>query len=145
MPTFRRQAPRSAYRLPQMLACPLSGRTRPSSIRSVVVLPAPLGPRKAVTTPDPTSKLSWSTAVTRPNRLVSWLTSITAMSSPPRYGGGCPRRSSAPPRQQRERREPARGQHGHDHPDNDHGGLPAAAATTHRFLPPLVWTVVHTI
>src|SRR5215472_10646455 len=39
-----------------MVAVPLSGAARPSSIRSVVVLPAPLGPRKPVTRPGPTSK-----------------------------------------------------------------------------------------
>ena len=31
---------------PSTVAAPLVGRTSPSSIRSVVVLPAPLGPRK---------------------------------------------------------------------------------------------------
>ena len=39
----------------------------------VVVLPAPFGPRKPVTRPGRTVKLSPSTAVTGPNRLRSWL------------------------------------------------------------------------
>ncbi len=43
---------------------PAVGRTRPSSIRRVVVLPAPLGPRKPVTSPAATSKLRSRTAVT---------------------------------------------------------------------------------
>src|SRR5579862_7613153 len=40
-------------------------------MRRVVVLPAPFGPRKAVTRPGATSKVSASTAVTGPYRLVS--------------------------------------------------------------------------
>src|SRR5215472_13717119 len=59
-----------------MVAVPLVGAARPSSIRSVVVLPAPLGPRKPVTRPGPTSKLKPSTAVTAPYRLVRWSTLI---------------------------------------------------------------------
>ena len=47
-------------------------------IRSVVVLPAPFGPRNPVTCPGRTVKLSPSTAVTGPNRLVSPQTSIMA-------------------------------------------------------------------
>src|SRR5262245_3435284 len=59
-----------------MVAVPLVGAVRPSSIRSVVVLPAPLGPRKPVTRPGPTSKLNPSTAVTGPYLLVRWSTLI---------------------------------------------------------------------
>jgi hypothetical protein len=55
-----------------MVAVPLVGAVRPSSIRSVVVLPAPLGPRKPVTRPGPTSKLRLSTAVTVPYLLARW-------------------------------------------------------------------------
>src|SRR5215471_1766278 len=55
-----------------MVAIPLSGAARPSSIRKVVVLPAPFGPRNPVTRPGPTSKLRPSTAVTGPYRLVKW-------------------------------------------------------------------------
>ena len=36
---------------PSIVALPLVGLTRPSSIRRVVVLPAPFGPRKPVTAP----------------------------------------------------------------------------------------------
>src|SRR3954466_11959839 len=42
---------------------------RPRTIRSVVVLPAPLGPRKPVTEPGSTVKLRLSTARTVPNDL----------------------------------------------------------------------------
>jgi hypothetical protein len=44
--------------------------------RMVVVLPAPFGPRKPVTWPGRTVKARPSTAVTAPNRLTSWSTSI---------------------------------------------------------------------
>jgi hypothetical protein len=43
-------------------------------MRSVVVLPAPLGPRKPVTCPGSTVKVSPSTAVTGPYRLVKPVT-----------------------------------------------------------------------
>jgi hypothetical protein len=46
--------------------------------RNVVVLPAPFGPRKPVTRPGRTVKLSPSTAVTGPERLLRPLTSIMA-------------------------------------------------------------------
>src|SRR4051812_7882619 len=59
-----------------MVAVPESGWTSPSSMRSVVVLPAPLGPRKPVTLPGSTTKLSWSTARTLPNVLVRAPTTI---------------------------------------------------------------------
>src|SRR5690348_5160341 len=44
-------------------------------VRRVVVLPAPLGPRKPVTEPGSTVKLTWSTAWTDPNDFVSPSTS----------------------------------------------------------------------
>src|SRR6266700_618614 len=55
---------------------PRSGASRPSMIRIVVDFPDPFGPRKPVTTPGRTSKLSASTARTRPYRLVSPRASI---------------------------------------------------------------------
>ena len=48
---------------PQMLAVPLVGVMKPASMRMVVVLPAPFGPRKPSTSPGWTSKLTSSTAV----------------------------------------------------------------------------------
>src|SRR4051812_46073308 len=59
-----------------MVAVPELGRTRPSSIRKVVVFPAPLGPRKPVMRPGSTEKDRESTAVKVPKRLVRLLTSI---------------------------------------------------------------------
>src|SRR5512146_1741529 len=59
-----------------MSAVPLVGEARPRITRIVVVLPAPFGPRKPVTFPGWTAKLSPSTAVTSPKRLVSPLTSM---------------------------------------------------------------------
>lgn len=66
----------SPYRLPPIVAVPAVGVTRPRIMRMVVVLPAPLGPRKPVMTPGSTEKLRLSTAVTGPNRLVRPVTSI---------------------------------------------------------------------
>ena len=61
-----------------MVAVPDVGRTRSSSIRRVVVFPAPLGPRKPVIRPGSTWKLRSSTAVKDPNRLVRPRTSTVA-------------------------------------------------------------------
>ena len=44
------------------VAVPAVARTRPRMIRSVVVLPAPFGPRKPVIVPSRTLKLRSSTA-----------------------------------------------------------------------------------
>jgi hypothetical protein len=44
---------------------------------TVVDLPAPLGPRKAQIVPFATSSDREFTAVTAPNRVVSWLQEIT--------------------------------------------------------------------
>src|SRR6202521_5555733 len=48
------------------------------SIRLSVVLPAPLGPRRPNSSPRRTSKLTWSTAVNAPKRLVSSRACIAA-------------------------------------------------------------------
>ena len=53
-----------------MVELPAVGSMRPSSIRKVVVLPAPFGPRNPVMLPWATSKLRLSTATTFPKRLV---------------------------------------------------------------------------
>src|SRR3984885_477888 len=49
-----------------MVAGPADGATSPSNMRSVVVLPDPLGPRKPVTRPGSTVKPRSSTATTDP-------------------------------------------------------------------------------
>ena len=69
-------------------------------MRSVVVLPAPLGPRKPVTSPGRASNVTPSTATTSSNRLHRSLTSITAgsivdLASTVRAGGTQPH----PPRE----------------------------------------------
>ncbi|MNV83834.1 hypothetical protein D3C71_1776600 [compost metagenome] len=48
---------------PNTLTCPSVGSVKPSSIDSIVVLPAPFGPRIAVTEPFPMVKLMPSTAL----------------------------------------------------------------------------------
>ena len=52
-------------------AVPAVGVMKPVSIRMVVDLPAPFGPRKPSTSPRLTAKLISSTACTGPNRLAS--------------------------------------------------------------------------
>jgi hypothetical protein len=59
---------------------PLVGRSRPAIIRMAVDFPAPFGLRKPVTTPGSTTKLSPSTAVLSPYRLVK--PSISIMCAP---------------------------------------------------------------
>src|SRR6266542_3628505 len=64
-PQVRSGSGRSAYRYPPIVAVPAMGVTRLSSMRSVVVLPAPFGPRKPVTRPGSTVNDRSSTALTR--------------------------------------------------------------------------------
>src|SRR5581483_6599890 len=59
-----------------MVTSPDVGATNPSKVRSVVVLPAPFGPRNPHTSPGSTVNVRSSTAFTAPNRLVRWRTSI---------------------------------------------------------------------
>src|SRR5579862_449000 len=54
-----------------MSASPALGLASPSNIRSVVVLPAPFGPRKPVIVPGASANDSESTARTDPNRFVN--------------------------------------------------------------------------
>ena len=53
-----------------MVAVPEVGVTRPTSERSVVVLPEPFGPRNPTTLPSSMSKLRSSTARTAPKSFV---------------------------------------------------------------------------
>src|SRR5215472_18123081 len=117
-----------------MVAVPASGFTRPSSIRKVVVFPAPLGPRKPVTVPPSTPKLRSPTASTGPNRLVSPDTSITAIGDPslpaPRAVRVARVALCAPAvRPRKQVGEPARGEdhqrhHGHAHRVTGHPKTP---------------------
>src|SRR5256885_2419177 len=50
-----------------MRTVPVSGVSRPAASRSVVVLPAPVGPRSTTNSPSPTCKLKSRTACARPN------------------------------------------------------------------------------
>src|SRR5829696_6973406 len=61
-----------------MVAEPAVGVARPSSMRSVVLLPAPLGPRKPVIAPARAWKERSSTAVMGPKRLVTRSTQMGA-------------------------------------------------------------------
>jgi len=63
---------------PSMSASPASGRSTVYSMRSVVDLPAPFGPRSPVMRPSAARKLTSRTAATAPNRFDSPRASITA-------------------------------------------------------------------
>src|SRR5690606_28760878 len=104
-PTVRAGRSRSTNREPSTVAVPRVGPTRPSTIRSVVDLPAPFGPRKPVTCPSGAVKVRSRTTHWSRYRLPSSRTSIT----PPR----CPA-AGAPDQRRKEdvrsclRRRPAR-------------------------------------
>src|SRR5277367_4705269 len=63
---------------PATNACPPLGGINVVSIRTSVVLPAPLGPSSPKTSPRRTSKLTLSTAVKAPKRLVRSLVCIAS-------------------------------------------------------------------
>jgi hypothetical protein len=75
-PTSRMGTGSSAYRRPRTVTVPLVGASRPRIMRMVVVLPAPLGPRKPVTRPGVTVQVRSSTATARPKCLVNPRSSI---------------------------------------------------------------------
>src|SRR6202034_4307551 len=56
---------------PRIVPRPDVGRTRPSSIRIVVVFPAPFGPTNPQTDPEGMASATSSTTVRSPKRLVS--------------------------------------------------------------------------
>src|SRR3712207_5016978 len=76
------------YGRPLTSARPDVAGTRPVIIRIVVVLPAPLGPRKPVTVPDSSSNDTSSTTVRSPYFLVRPLTVIISASSTGISGSG---------------------------------------------------------
>src|SRR5438477_9921257 len=61
---------------PAMRPWPSLGSSKPHNMRMTVDLPEPFGPRKPKIEPFSTLKLTWSTAVKWPNRLVSLSHSI---------------------------------------------------------------------
>ena len=64
--------------MPATTAEPAVGAISVPSVRTVVVLPAPFGPRNPNTSPHPTLNETSARAVRSPKRLVRWLTSIAA-------------------------------------------------------------------
>lgn len=72
---------------PSTSAVPLVGRQRPRSNWIVVVLPAPLGPTKPLTTPAGRSISTESTASRGPKRLVSPLVTTLEVNAAERYCG----------------------------------------------------------
>ena len=92
---IRRRKSRSRFDgvCPSTRASPAVGYSRPDSILSVVVLPAPLGPRKPTTSPAAISKLipstAWTWRVSRRTRL-----RVAARTPPSRTGTSNVLRSS---------------------------------------------------
>src|SRR5256885_349797 len=76
---------------------PASPSSSPAIIRSVVVLPHPLGPRSVTHSPSCTSKVTASTASTSPKRLLKPLTAILVSNSPPSLSPPRRRANKAPP------------------------------------------------
>src|SRR6266542_4012482 len=95
----------AATSAPATIAVPLVGRMRPQSMRMVVVLPEPLGPRMPKISPAWIVNETWSTAVTAPKRLPRSRSSTTTRESGSVMAGAarallraipCPRRGSWP-------------------------------------------------
>src|SRR5262245_63439527 len=80
-----------------MLVAPALARSRPSRTRSVVVLPAPLGPRNPTIRPSSTVNDRSSTASVAPKRLERPLTSIACAMAPQSSGPGGPRGTAGTP------------------------------------------------
>src|SRR5437016_14646490 len=69
--------------IPWIRILPRSGRANPTSILMVVVLPAPLGPRKPKTSPAYSSKETSETASREPKRLERFSAESTTSPDPP--------------------------------------------------------------
>src|SRR5437667_2302536 len=67
---------RSLTRWPRMKTSPAVGISKPAIMRSTVVLPPPLGPSKAISSPSFTEKVTLLTAVVSPNFLVTFFSSM---------------------------------------------------------------------
>src|SRR5688500_15577629 len=65
---------------------PASGRSSPATSRSVVVLPAPVGPRRTTNSPSPIVRSSPSTATIWPKRLVTRLSATSLIRGPIKQG-----------------------------------------------------------
>src|SRR5258706_473463 len=86
------RGPSPAGSMPRTRRCPeVTGETHPI-MRIVVVLPAPLGPRKPKTSPRPTLKSKPSAATRSPNSLVSPRASMSAPGGSARRGADEPGR-----------------------------------------------------
>jgi hypothetical protein len=75
--------------IPATIAVPELGAISVPNIRTVVVLPAPFGPRNPNTSPLATLNETSDTAVRPPKSLVRWLTSMAADTA----RGACPVRA----------------------------------------------------
>src|SRR6266545_1123342 len=66
----------SLTRRPRMKMSPSVGISSPAIMRKTVVLPPPLGPSSATSSPSLTEKPTWLTAATWPNFLLTFLSSM---------------------------------------------------------------------
>ena len=73
--------------LPNSVAVPSVGGSRPVSIFMVVDLPQPFEPRKPKISPRSIDSVTWSTAVKSPKRRVRPLASMAISGSLPRAAG----------------------------------------------------------
>ena len=64
---------------PAILTAPSDGSRKPDTVRKIVVLPQPDGPRKEKNSPPLMSKVALSTAVKSPKRTVTWSSSTPAL------------------------------------------------------------------
>src|SRR5262245_2903911 len=74
--SWRALSPSSFMSKPAIRTLPLVGKSKPHMSLMVVVLPAPLGPRKAKSSPRPICRFKLSTAILAPNFLVMFWSSI---------------------------------------------------------------------
>src|SRR4051812_5598449 len=77
--TGRRFAGTAVTSTPLRTMRPASGISKPATMRSVVVLPHPLGPSSEKNSPSPISSVTSSTAACLPNRLLTPTTPIAAL------------------------------------------------------------------
>src|SRR4051812_37297741 len=73
----------SFTRCPRIKMSPSEGISSPAIIRNTVVLPPPLGPSKAISSPSRTEKFTLLTAATSPNFLLTFFTSMLIRSYSP--------------------------------------------------------------
>src|SRR6185503_3780029 len=95
MPRLRRHGGTAATSRPSIKMRPRAGCASPATMRRIVDLPDPLGPRKVKNSPRSTDSESSSAACVEPNRFetssivrISWVTAAEGSSSAANFGDG---------------------------------------------------------